>query len=238
MLVIITGVIYGLGLAVLVGPVFFSLLKTSMKSGFRAGMYMALGVSLSETFAVALVYLGISQLMSNAWFELVLGGAGGLLMMIFGINTLIQNRKAHKKLKELAKKEDDENMEIEISAHTISKNNKNLRKNIPQKKNWQYLFDGFLLNAINPFIYIFWVGVMSSVLAKYNYNVVEMIIFLLTVISVVLFTDLLKAFFAKKLSHLLNPNTLSAMDKFIGIGLIIFGVHLWFRIWIGGGLTH
>lgn len=231
MLVIITGIIYGLGLAMLIGPVFFALLKTSMQAGFRAGMYMAFGVAVSETFAVALVYLGVSQLTDSKWFELILGIAGGSLMMIFGINTLIQNRKADKKLKELEKE----------SPPTLEKgdeNAKNFRKNLFTKSAKKYFFDGFLLNAINPFIYIFWVGVMSSVLAKYAYTSLEMVIFLLTVILMVLFTDLLKAYFAKKLAHLLNEKTLSIMDKFIGVGLIIFGIHLWFRIWTGGGIGH
>jgi threonine/homoserine/homoserine lactone efflux protein len=179
--------------------------------------------------------LGVSQLTKNAWFELVLGGAGGLLMIIFGLNTLIQNRKANKKIKELELKElqnEEENIE---ENETIIMRNSLLKM---KKTRWQYVFDGFLLNAINPFIYIFWVGVVSSVIAKYNYSTFEMIIFLITVILTVLSTDLLKVFFAKKLSRYVNTNTLSIMDKVIGIVLLIFGVHLWVMIWFGAKLVH
>ncbi len=235
-MIVLTGIIYGLGLALLIGPVFFALLKIGMRAGFRAGMYMALGISLSESFAVALVYLGISQLTHNAWFEFILGGAGGLLMIIFGLNTLIQNRKTNQKLKELERQELENELENNEENEAIITLRNSLLKR--KKTKWQYIFDGFLLNAINPFVYIFWVGVVSSVITKYNYTIIEMIIFLITVILTVLCTDLLKVFFSKKLAHFLNVKSLSIMDKVIGIALIIFGIHLWFRLWTGMGFVH
>jgi len=45
---VFNGVIYGLVLAVLVGPVFFTLIQTSIERGFKSGVYVAIGISLSD----------------------------------------------------------------------------------------------------------------------------------------------------------------------------------------------
>jgi len=45
-----TGIILGLTLAVLIGPVFFALLQTSIHKGFGAGVLVAIGISASDIF--------------------------------------------------------------------------------------------------------------------------------------------------------------------------------------------
>ena len=55
---ILNGVISGLVLACLIGPVFFTLLQTSIERGFWSGFFVAIGVSLSDAIYIALCYLG------------------------------------------------------------------------------------------------------------------------------------------------------------------------------------
>ena len=58
---ILNGVIYGIVLAFLVGPVFFTILQTSIERGFRSGFFVAMGVSLSDAFYISISYLGVYQ---------------------------------------------------------------------------------------------------------------------------------------------------------------------------------
>ena len=49
-------------LAFLIGPVFFTIIQTSIERGFGSGTLVAVGVSLSDAFYITLTYLGIYQL--------------------------------------------------------------------------------------------------------------------------------------------------------------------------------
>ena len=54
-MIYLQGVLYGITLALLIGPVFFALLRVSIERGFTSGAWMALGIAVSESFIIALV---------------------------------------------------------------------------------------------------------------------------------------------------------------------------------------
>ncbi len=53
---IFSGFTFGLLLAVMLGPVFFTLLQTSLHEGFKAGVHLAIGVLISDATLIALCY--------------------------------------------------------------------------------------------------------------------------------------------------------------------------------------
>ena len=67
--IILNGIISGLVLALLVGPVFFTILQTSIERGFGSGALVAIGVSLSDAFYITLTYLGVYRLFDNGTFR-------------------------------------------------------------------------------------------------------------------------------------------------------------------------
>ena len=75
--VIINGLLFGLLLCVLIGPVFFALIQNAIEKGFFSGFFMAVGIALSDTIYILITYLGISQLVDNPSFNMWLGGVGG-----------------------------------------------------------------------------------------------------------------------------------------------------------------
>ena len=83
--VVINGLVFGLLLCVLIGPVFFALIQNSIEKGFKAGFFMAIGIAVSDAFYILVTYLGISQLTNNEQFNMWLGGLGGVIMLGFGI---------------------------------------------------------------------------------------------------------------------------------------------------------
>ena len=47
-----SGIGFGLLLAIMLGPVFFTILQTSLHEGFKAGLFLAFGVLLSDAAVI------------------------------------------------------------------------------------------------------------------------------------------------------------------------------------------
>src|SRR6187401_3818963 len=86
---ILSGIGFGLLLTVLVGPVFFTLLQTALHEGFRAGVHLATGVLISDVCWIVITYLFASQLDLAGEYKLPAAWIGGLMLMAFGISTLL-----------------------------------------------------------------------------------------------------------------------------------------------------
>ena len=80
--VILNGFISGLILALLIGPVFFTILQTSIERGFPSGAFVAIGVSISDAFYITLAYLGIYKLFDTGDFREYLAYFGGVVLLI------------------------------------------------------------------------------------------------------------------------------------------------------------
>ena len=83
--VFVSGFYTGLLLSLIIGPVFFALIKQSINYGFRQGMVMALGIVLSDASYIALCYLLSVELLKNETVSFVLGLAGCILIAVTGL---------------------------------------------------------------------------------------------------------------------------------------------------------
>lgn len=88
---ILNGVISGIVLAFLIGPVFFTILQTSIERGFLSGFYVAVGVSLSDAFYISICYLGVYQIYDEGNFKEYLAYFGGGVLLVMGLYYLIIN---------------------------------------------------------------------------------------------------------------------------------------------------
>ncbi|MEN9000865.1 MAG: LysE family transporter, partial [Flavobacteriales bacterium] len=96
---------------------------------------------------------------------------------------------------------------------------KNLSRNL-----LVYGLNGFIINFINPFVFAVWFGFYTYNQSMYEDNSV---LFSLVVTLLVIFvTDILKAFFAQKLSPFLNKKRLKIIFKFFGLIMIGFAIRL------------
>ncbi len=208
MQIVISGFILGLTLAVLIGPAFFTLIQTSINHGFRIGMFLAIGIFLSDLTLVSLSFLGASQFISGEKVRIVFGIVGGLILIVYGGYTFM------KKVVNYSDKEASDN-EIIKKIHA------------PQPV--LYMIKGYFLNLINPFLLIFWIGVMSFVTAEYNQSPsknLDVTIFFGTALVTVLATDFLKCFVSNQIKRFLSHKILSFMNHALGILLIGTGVYL------------
>lgn len=211
--IIISGFLLGLTLAVLIGPAFFSLLQTSINHGFRIGMFLAIGIFLSDLTLVSISFLGASQVISGEKYRVAFGIIGGVILIIYGAYTFmkkvkIYNDKNGKGESKLEQKEDELLQKIHAPQPIL------------------YMIKGYFLNLINPFLLIFWVGVMSFVTAEYNGKTIDILIFFSVALATVLSTDFLKCFVAHQIKKFLSRKILSFMNHALGILLIGTGVYL------------
>lgn len=199
-MIILNGIKLGLILAFLIGPVFFALLQTSIEKGFWSGVWMAIGVSLSDIIYVIICYLGLVQLFENPQFRIYMAYGGGTILVLFGAYYLfIKNRKRT----ELA------------------------NKKIAKSKFYNHLLKGFVLNGMSPMVPIFWIGAISVANIDFGYQKgTEFFIFFMVVLITVLATDVMKAFLAGKLRDLVTPRFVKVTNTVVGIFLFFFGVRL------------
>lgn len=192
----------GMFLALLIGPVFFSLLRTSLNKGFAWGAMFAIGIALSDIIYIVITYTGISQLINNENFKQGLGLIGGAIMIIFGLAYILKKSKTS-------------------SSET----------EIPDAKDKMlYILKGMGMNAISPAVPFFWIGVVGFVTLEAKLKGSEVMVFYIFVITTTFLTDLSKAYLANKLSHIINDKFIHKLNIAAGIGLLIFGVKLLYEV--------
>jgi threonine/homoserine/homoserine lactone efflux protein len=86
---ILSGIALGLVLAAMLGPVFFSLVQTSLQEGFRGGFHLALGVLASDAFIIFFCYFFASMFSIIESHHPAMNWAGGIILIVFGIYTFL-----------------------------------------------------------------------------------------------------------------------------------------------------
>lgn len=198
----LNGLKIGLVLTLLIGPVFFTILQASVERGFWVGVMVAIGVSLSDIFYVAICYLGFSSFMTDPGSQIYMGYAGGCILIAFGLYyVLVKSRKK----------------QLGVSG------------TIGGRKKYRYLIKGFVINAMNPMVAVFWIGTVSLATIDFGYtSPIQFVVFFGFVLGTVLSTDIAKAFLSEKLRQIINYRSLMILHVIMGIALILFGGRLIF----------
>ncbi|MES2397141.1 MAG: LysE family transporter [Bacteroidota bacterium] len=199
---IFQGLLLGSVLAIQPGPSLFTLIQTSSKKGFKSGFALAIGIFLSDVICVLLAYLGIAQLFDNPNNKMVIGLIGGTLLIVFGLFSIFH------------KKKEEEEKGLVIKA-----------VNVPL-----FITKGFFLNILNPsviFLWILWVGAVSS---NKEFTRLHISLFFITTLAIVFITDVLKAYFANKISKHLSHKILRKISILLGIILLVTGLVFIYRV--------
>lgn len=203
---IIKGIVTGFILSIMIGPVFFVLLETSIRRGVKAAMAFDLGVLFSDVVYILIAYVFYSQvsaLMEGEKQDL-LKIIGGALFIVYGGVTYF------KKTKE---------MKVDEVGNVVHKGSDYI----------VLALKGFFLNFANPLVIFYWFSVITLGAKKAAHAETndDAILFYLGVILITFFSfDLLKIFGAKKLRPLVTDKVLVILNHFIGIVFFIFGVFL------------
>lgn len=194
------GLGFGLILTVSMGPIFVALVQTSLEKGLKPGMTVGIGIWSSDMIIIgATLYLVslVKELVQSEIFNLYMGIAGGIVMIAFGIYML-----KHK-------------ASVSFDGKTYS-----------AKNYLGFWMKGFLVNTLNPFTYIFWLGVIATQVFARGVSISNTIIFLGTIMFVIVSSDLLKIAAASYIRKSLKLKHIDIATNIAGIFLIIFGIGL------------
>lgn len=201
------GILLGIFVAFSIGPSFFALINTSIAHGFKSGAAVAFGILFSDLFFVAitvsLIHYGMADLISNPKNQTFMGIIGGIVLIVYGVVHFIQ--------KEVKNQADTE---IEIKSPTM----------------FALIVKGFFLNLFNPFVWIFWMATSTAISSKYEFHIVNTIVFFISTLSITISTDLLKAFVGHSIKAKLNPKILLRIRQVSGSLLIVFGLYLIYKV--------
>lgn len=200
------GIVTGFVLSIMIGPVFFVILETSIRRGVKAALALDLGVLISDLVYILIAYVFYSEVsgLINGENKGILKLIGGILFVVYGAFTFFKKPK-EEKVDEVG--------------------------NVVQNSSDYFMLalKGFLLNFANPLVIFYWfsvitMGAKNSEHAGTNEN---SILFFLGVILVTFFSfDLLKILGAKKLRPLVTEKLLVALNHLIGIVFFGFGIFL------------
>lgn len=193
------GIILGLTVAITLGPALFALLQTSIKHGIKTGIFLALGIFLSDLTLVVGCFFGASQIITDPRYHLVLGIIGGAVMAAFGIYTFF------KKVPQTEQVEPID--EIKVRKKGV----------LP------YFFKGFLLNLANPMLWVFWITSVIAISATYGGNQQNVALFFAGTLGIILTTDILKVVLATKIKIAGNPQVKVWVNRIVGLLFIIIG---------------
>lgn len=197
----IFGLAFGIIAALSTGPVFLTLVQTSIEHGFKNTLYFIIGVALTDTSIILITWYGLNELSSGpgnssgAWLPLV----GGVLLVVFGVAFILQ--KPNEEKEEVIKPLGSKFLQLGLFTKAI------------------------MLNAINPIVWGFWAAMSNQAITEFHDSSLELSYFA-GILSMIWMTDLLKGYYAQKLKTILNERVKKNIRLAIGAVLMIMGLKL------------
>ena len=179
---------------VLIGPVFFMLLETSVSKGWRAAITLDLGVLSADLLCILVAYFGSKDLALAIQTNPSIYIFGGFFILIYGL------------------------------LMYVSKPNFKMRNLSAVNQNYFKTFiNGFFLNLLNIGVIVFWFFIVSTVIIQYpkkSDTLLYMSIVLITFFCI----DLLKILLAHKVKESFTLRRVFYLKKTVGFILMILGI--------------
>ena len=196
-----------LSLVVNIGPAFITLVQTSIHRGFRSAAWFVTGVMLNDAMIVSLCILTSVQIVMRSSFEAALACIGaGLRLFLFGVFTY-------------RRKVEGQEERIEQRTQEI------MKEHSDKPAGFVFLGKGFVLNLLNPAIWVFWFSAVAMVAGNMGGNKVSTLVFFVIILGTTWILELLKAWGAARLKKFFNPERTVVMNHITGIILMVFGAY-------------
>ncbi|MDB5021596.1 MAG: lysine transporter LysE [Pedobacter sp.] len=200
-------ILQGIGAGILfsfsTGPVFFSMIKTSIETGFKAGFSLAVGVVLSDIIFITATIFSSQFVDYNSKYNQYIGIIGGSFLLGVGCYYLIKKVQVNCELSEAIK---------------IKKRG--------------YVLKGFLMCLLSPTTLMFWLMVGGVVSVQLHYAMGEKIVFFAVAMATQLSVDFVKTFYAAKLRDKIKESTIQNLNRIAGGVIIIFALRLFYEVFV------
>lgn len=138
---ILEGFLIGLATLFVIGPVVFILTDATIKSGFKSGLGVSLGIFLSDVLYTSIIsFFGIKILLDIEFLNQYLGIIGFIIVFGFGVSYLLKPK----------------NIEVKSNTSNLT--------------HFQNFIRGFSVNFFNPFVFGFWTLIAKYGFEKYDSN--------------------------------------------------------------------
>ena len=197
----------GIVLAFTIGPVFFTVIETSISKGVKAAIFVDIGVVFSDVVFFVIAFFSTNSLLksieenTDSWYFL-----GGVLLVAYAGVSLI---------KIIQEKNNPENTE-----GALIENSPNLIKMV---------IKGFLLNIINVVVLFYWVGIILYFGPQLEMNESKIFLFFIIIISTYFTIDLGKIYLAQQLKKKLTDIVIKIIKIVINSFIVICGMFLIFK---------
>ncbi|MET0242140.1 MAG: LysE family translocator [Flavitalea sp.] len=197
---LLSGLTLGFILALSVGPVIFTIIKQSINNGHVGGFSFVAGVWVSDIVLVVVSNAFSALVTELLVYKNVIAYVGSLFLVVMGVYYLF--------FKKITLRAESDPSLLKFSRMDIAK-----------------LFSsGFLLNTLNPSVFIFWLTTATTFAVKYNFQ--ERVIIFSVCLALNIVADIFKVFMSGKLRNRLTLHNISLINKVSGTILIGFGIAL------------
>lgn len=209
MIELLLGILCGIALSLFFsfGPAFFSQLQSSIQYGYKKAFPFAFGVNASDIIVVFLLLtvlknLELFEFLHNTYVAII----GGAVLCGMGIYYLRKKP---------------------ITANPPDKRNRlkfKLDGNDTRRKT--IFFHGFIINLLNPFIWVYWVSVVTLATGELNLTLTERYLFFIGVLGATLSLDLLKCKLASLLQRIITAKVLNISNKATALIMFSFAIYM------------
>jgi threonine/homoserine/homoserine lactone efflux protein len=200
---VLQGIGAGILFSFLTGPVFFSMIKTSIETGFKAGFSLAIGVVLSDMIFISATIFSSQFVDYNSKYNQYIGIIGGLFLLGVGSYYLIKKVSVKCELSEAV--------------------------NVKRRG---YIIKGFLMCLLSPTTLMFWIMVGGIVSVQLHYEMAEKVLFFIVAMATQLSVDAIKTYYAAKLRDKIKERTIQNLNRIAGAVIVIFAIRLFIEVFI------
>jgi len=197
----------GIILSFTIGPVFFTVIETSISKGIKAAIFLDIGVVISDVVFFAIAFFGTTSLLNSieentsSWYFL-----GGVLLATYGAVSLI------KILQEKNKKEDKEGAALDDAPNFL-----------------KLAIKGFLLNIINVVVLFYWVGIILYFGPQLDMEKYRIVLFFIVIVGTYFSVDLAKIYLAQQLKNRLTDNVVKGIKIIVNLFIVVCGLFLLYK---------
>lgn len=197
---ILSGLTLGFILAISVGPVIFTIIKQSLNKGKEGGFSFVAGVWLSDILLVV-VSNAFSELVSRMLvYKQLIGLIGSGFLIMMGV------------------------FYVFFKKITLQPNTTGSIVRFRKRDMAKIFSSGFLINSLNPNVFLFWLGTATTFSVKYSFR--ERFLIFSICLALNIAADIFKVLMAGKLRKRLTLHNISLINKLSGTILIGFGIAL------------
>ncbi len=198
---ILSGILFGLLLAIMLGPIFVVTINGTINHGQKAGFAITSGVWISDLSIILVSYFFVSRMktyLENPKLVMILTILGAVVFIAIGLGNVMK------------KPNKEETFAQKVSIKNIS----------------EFLLQGWLVNTVNPFTFFFWLTIMSTKVVSLGLSPKEIILYVGAIFVTIVVTDSLKVVLADRIRNVMKPIHFLRFRQIAGIGLVGFGLYL------------